>query len=182
MKNRLMSSGMVLGLGLLWATTAMAEDESEFARETIDLGTVVGDVEKSVAFYKDVIGFTELDGFDVPAGFAKSTGLTNNLPFHVHVLVLGKGETATKLKLMQFKTAPGARIDQSYLHSTYGFRYLTIFVKDLAKSLERAAKQGVKPIAQGPQTLPEGFPQDLSLVVFRDPDGNFVELVGPGAK
>jgi hypothetical protein len=27
--------------------------------------------------------------------------------------------------------------------------------------------------------LPEGFPQDLGLVVLRDPDGNFVELVGP---
>ena len=105
---------------------------------TIDLGTVVSDVEKSVKWYKDVIGFQEQDGFDVPADFAGEVGLTNKLPFHVHVLVLGDGPTATKLKLMQFKTSPGARVDQNFIHSTYGFRYLTIFVNDLNAAVDEA--------------------------------------------
>jgi catechol 2,3-dioxygenase-like lactoylglutathione lyase family enzyme len=153
--------------------------ESPFASQTIDLGTVVSDVEKSVAWYKNVVGFQERDGFDIPPDFARQTGLTNQLPFHVHVLTLGADENATKLKLMQFKTSPGARTDQNYIHSTYGFRYLTIFVADLNAAVARAATHGVKPIAEGPVGLPAGFPEGLGLAVLRDPDGNFVELVGP---
>lgn len=162
-------------------TTPQASGEA-FTSQTIDLGTVVSDVEKSVKWYIDVVGFQEQQGFDIPADFAAESGLTNRLPFHVHVLTLGKEPTATKLKLMQFKTAPGARTDQQFIHSTYGFRYLTIFVKDLNAAVERAARHGVKPIAMGPVPLPPGFPRDQGLAVFRDPDGNFVELVGPYKK
>ncbi len=151
-----------------------------FEKQTIDIGVVVSDIEKSVKWYKDVVGMTELAGFDAPGDFAAKVGLTNNLGFHVHVLSLGEAETASKLKLMQFKTAPGARVDQRFIHSTYGVRYLTIFVPNLPAAVARAATHGSKPVAaDGIVTLPAGFPQELGLVVLRDPDGNSVELVGP---
>jgi hypothetical protein len=35
---------------------------SNFSRQTIDLGMVVSDIEKSVSFYKQVVGFEEVDG------------------------------------------------------------------------------------------------------------------------
>ena len=92
------------------------------------------------------------------------------------------GETATKLKLMQFKTAPGARVDNTFIHSSYGFRYLTIPVKNLNMAVESASKAGAKPIAKCPVPLPEGFPAGLALANYRDPDGNLVELVGPWTK
>jgi lactoylglutathione lyase len=173
---------LTVGGWLAQAQQADPAGDSAFLSQTIDLGTVVSDVEKSVKWYKDVVGFTEVDGFDIPPDFAAQTGLSNKLPFHVHVLVLGKAETATKLKLMQFKTAPGARVDQNFVHSTYGFRYLTIVVKDLNAAVARAAQHGAKPIAQGPAGLPPGFPSELGLAILRDPDGNFVELVGPYQK
>ncbi|OYW21474.1 MAG: hypothetical protein B7Z55_05765 [Planctomycetales bacterium 12-60-4] len=105
--------------------------------------------------------------------------LSNKLPFKVRVFALGEGETATKLKLMQFKTAPGARVDQTFIHSTYGFRYLTLFVTDIDASIKKSAEKGVKPIGEGVVPLPEGFPEGIFIAVIRDPDGNFVELVGP---
>jgi lactoylglutathione lyase len=157
-------------------------EESNFASTTIDLGTVVSDLDKSAAWYKDVVGFGELDGFDVPGEFAADIGLSNKLPFHVHVLTLGEGATATKLKLMQFKQNPGARVNNEFIHSSFGFRYLTIFVKDLNKSLDQAAVKGAKPIAKGAHPLPPGFPEGLGIAVLRDPDGNCVELVGPWKK
>ncbi|MEX0726357.1 MAG: VOC family protein [Planctomycetaceae bacterium] len=153
--------------------------EVGFGRTTVDFGIVVSDIDKSVAFYKDVIGATELDGFDVPAEFAGAVGLSNNKPFHVHVLVLGDDETATKIKLMHFPDAAGKKINNDYIHSSYGVRYLTVFVTDLSASLKRAESHGVKPIANGPSGLPEGFPQEISLACVRDPDGNLIELVGP---
>jgi lactoylglutathione lyase len=171
-----------LGGWLVQAQPSSNAGGAAFTSQTIDLGTVVSDVARSVKWYTEVVGFREQAGFDVPAEFAADSGLTNQLPFHVHVLTLGDEPTATKLKLMQFKTAPGARTDQQFIHSTYGFRYLTIFVKDLNAAVERAARHGAHPIAKGPVPLPEGFPADQGLAVLRDPDGNFVELVGPYKK
>ena len=156
-----------------------AAPESNFDKEVIDLGMVVSDIDKSLTFYKDVIGFEEIEGFKVPPQFALDSGLANNLPLDVHVLVLGKGEKATKLKLMQFKTAPGARVDNTFIHSSYGYRYLTISVKDVNAAVARAEKAGSKPIAKSPVPLPEGFPAGLALANLRDPDGNLIELVGP---
>jgi len=159
-----------------------ADNETNFASQTIDFGMVVSDIDKSVKFYKDVIGFTETNGFKVPGQFALDTGLANKLDLDVHVLVLGQGENATKLKLMQFKTSPGARVDNSFIHSSYGYRYLTIPVKNLNLAVENAAKAGGKPIAKCPVPLPEGFPEGLALANYRDPDGNLIELVGPWKK
>lgn len=150
-----------------------------YASAVVDLGIVVSDLETSAKWYSSALGLKELPGFDVPGDFAAKIGLTNKLPFKVRVFALSDGEGATKLKLMQFKTAPGARVDQTHLHSTYGFRYLTLFVTDIDASLAKAAEHKSKPIAEGISSLPEGFPQDLFIAVLRDPDGNFVELVGP---
>ncbi len=157
-------------------------EESNFSSTTVDFGIIASDVAKSVEWYKTVVGCQERDGFDVPGEFAANIGLTANLPFHVHVLTLGEGASATKIKLMGFESKPGARVDNSYIHSSYGIRYLTIFVKDLNKSLEQAAAHGAKPIAKGTHPLPPGFPEGLGIAVLRDPDGNFVELVGPWKK
>lgn len=169
-------------IGTLIGRAQQNAGDTPFANPTIDIGMCVSDAEKSVKFYKDVLGFREAPAFDVPAQFAADTGLSNNLSLHVHVLVLGEGPGATKLKLIETRTAPGARVDQSYIHSTYGFRYLTISVKDVNAAVAHAEKQGVKPIAKCPQPLPAGFPAGIALANFRDPDGNLVELVGPWKK
>jgi catechol 2,3-dioxygenase-like lactoylglutathione lyase family enzyme len=156
-----------------------ADDASNFATQTIDLGMVVSDIDKSLKFYKDVLGFSEVSGFKVPGQFAEDSGLANKLDLDVHVLVLGQGATATKLKLMQFKTAPGARVDNAYIHSSYGYRYLTIAVKNLNAAVDAANKAGGKLVAKCPVPLPAGFPAGLALANYRDPDGNLIELVGP---
>lgn len=170
----------VAGLFSTVAWWAMAQSSSSglFRSQTIDLGTVVTNVERCVKWYTEVIGFEEQPGFEIPADFGGRSGLTKHLPFKVRVLTLGKAPTATKLKLMEFPNAPGARTDQQFIHSTYGFRYLTIHVNDLNASVARATQAGAKPVAD-PVRLPPGHPQELGLALYRDPDGNFVELVGP---
>lgn len=179
--TRLFAIALLGGTAFALGVSANQQDApaTNFATEVIDVGMVVSDIDKSLKFYKDVIGFEEIEGFKVPGDFALDTGLANKLPLDVHVLVLGKGEKATKLKLMQFKTSPGARVDNTFIHSSYGYRYLTISVKDLNASMDRAAKSGIKPIAKCPVLLPDGFPQAMALANYRDPDGNLIELVGP---
>ncbi|MEQ9067592.1 MAG: hypothetical protein RLO18_12750, partial [Gimesia chilikensis] len=106
-------------------------------------------------------------------------GLSDYQAFKVYPLVLANDKTATNVKLMQFKEAPGKKVDNSFIHSSLGVSYLTLYVKDMNAALERAKAYGVKPIAKGPISLPEGFPKGVYLALVRDPDGNLVELVGP---
>jgi catechol 2,3-dioxygenase-like lactoylglutathione lyase family enzyme len=166
-------------LSALSVTAVFAADPVVFPRTTIDLGTVVSDVEKSVRFYVDGIGFRELPGFELPADAATAAGLTDGKPLSVRVLVLSEGDTATKLKLMSVAgTAPRAG-DNEFIHSHTGFRYLTIVVDDTNAALARLAKIGVKPLAKSPIAIPETIAKGLFLTCVRDPDGNIVELIAP---
>jgi catechol 2,3-dioxygenase-like lactoylglutathione lyase family enzyme len=151
----------------------------EFLRTTIDVGMVVSDLEKSATFYTDVVGFREVPGFEVPGPMAADAGLTNGQMLKVRVLVLGDGPEATKIKLMQLADPAQRTGDNQFIHSHTGFRYLTIFVKDMQAAVTRLQKAGVKPLAKSPVNIPETTaPGGLALTCFRDPDGNLIEFVG----
>jgi len=159
--------------------TSVGAEESEFSRTVIDMGVVVSDVDAAVKFYTEAIGFKEVSGFEVPAGFAKNAGLTDKKPLSIRVLQLAAGEDATKLKLMQLPSVDSKTSDNRFIHSQLGVSYITIFVQDTNRALERLKRSGVKPVAKGPVELPEPLPQGVFLTVVRDPDGNLIELVGP---
>ena len=167
----------------LFLFTSFAASAENFSSQTIDLGVVVSDIEKSLTFYKEVVGFSEIDGFEVKGDFPKQVGLTDGTPLKIHVLVLGDEEKATKLKLMEVSSSkPARKIKQPYIHTLPGFSYLTIFVKDVDLVLTNAKRKGYEPYAKSPKTLPKGLPQDICLLMLKDPDGNFVEIVGPNTK
>jgi catechol 2,3-dioxygenase-like lactoylglutathione lyase family enzyme len=155
----------------------------EFAKTTFDLGCVVKDIEKSVAFYKEAIGMTEQPGFSAPGSFVKDVGLADgNNELVVRVMVLGEGAEATKLKLIQAPAGLGKPGDSSTIDAQLGYRYITIMVKDMQAALARLETAGVKPLAKGPVELPAALAKGVYLTVVRDPDGNMVELVGPKAE
>ena len=169
----------VLVVTLIWGLilsgcAVRSKQKSEFASTTIDVGIVVSDVEKAAQFYKNALGFTEVPGFDVSAEMGGGSGLTDNQPFHVRVFVLGDEPTATKIKLMQFPQTPGKNVDNQFIHSSLGYSYMTIFVTDMAASVERAKKAGAT-VVKEPYKL--GGNNYLTLV--KDPDGNIIEFVGP---
>jgi len=118
----------------------------DFPKTTIDIGIVVSNVEKAAQFYKNVIGFTELSGFDVSKEMGRDAGLSNYQAFSVRVLVLADKPNATRIKIMEFPEAPGKKIDNRFIHSSLGFSYLTISVSDMTATLERAKKAGVAPV------------------------------------
>jgi catechol 2,3-dioxygenase-like lactoylglutathione lyase family enzyme len=158
-----------------------AAAEPAFPRTTIDLGCVVSDLDKSLKFYVDGIGFRQVEGFDVPADLARDAGLTDSKPLSIRVLVLGDGEGATRLKLMQVAGTTPRTGDNEFIHSHTGFRYLTIFVADADAAVARLEARGVRPLAKGPVPLPAALGAGMTLTSVRDPDGNLVELLGPRA-
>ena len=164
---------------ILTATLVTASEPVVFPKSTIDIGMVVTDLDASVSFYTDGIGFRELEGFQVDSTLAGSAGLTDNKPLDVRVLVLGNDKTATKLKLMQIAGTSPRSGDNDFIHSHTGFRYVTIIIEDTSAALSRLKRLGVTPLMKSPVTLPQNLVPGMSLTCIKDPDGNLVELIGP---
>lgn len=151
------------------------EEKVEFSRTTIDLGVVVSDVEKAAKFYTQALGFTKVSEFDVSDQMAGATGLTDYKPFKVQVFALGKEPSATNLKIMEIPGDGSKPVDNQYIGSSLGFRYLTVSVSDLTKAMERLKRNGVAPVKE-PYRLGTG---NSYLILVKDPDGNIIELIGP---
>ena len=161
------------------AAPASGADPVKFPRTTIDLGTVVSDLDASVRFYAEGIGFREIKGLNVDGDLPAAVGLTDGKPLSIRVFVLGDGPEATRLKRMLVAGTSPRTGDNEFIHSHTGFRYLTIVVDDTDAALARLAKLGVKPLARSPVALPESLAPGMHLTCVRDPDGNIVELLGP---
>lgn len=157
---------------LLWFRSAA--QTNEFTSETISIGVVVSDLAKSVDFYTRIIGMKKTGGFSVNADMGKRTGLTDGQPVTITVLKLGDSKTATEWKLMSFgKSASHPK--QNHLQDDTGMQYITIHVKALKPILQRIKDNNVKLLGDTPISL--GGATQFALV--QDPDGTFVELIGP---
>jgi catechol 2,3-dioxygenase-like lactoylglutathione lyase family enzyme len=167
---------MILALLLLalpGATTGA--DEPAFTGGAIHIGVVVSDLDASVAFYTDVIGMERTGAFDVDEAFGRASGLTDGLPFHVEVLGLEDDPAAAQFKLMSFeedaKTTKSAHIEDAL-----GMQYITLMVSDLAPFVERIEDAGVPFLGETPVPLGDS---GNHFVLVQDPDGTFIELIGP---
>jgi len=172
------SLSLIVGSSLLLTPDTDAADSDEkavFSSVTVDIGMVAADLEKSARFYTEALGLTETKGFTASAEKATAFGLTDNHEAVIRVFVLGEGEGATRLKLMSFPNAQGVKPDQKFIHSTIGVSYLTLRVTDMDAALERLKKAKVELLGETPASL--GGNNFLTCV--RDPDGNFIELIGP---
>ncbi len=171
---------IILILTMIAAVGYVSEKQSskmEFASNTIQIGMITSDLDKSLHFYKNVLGFIqdpERPSFEVNEDFGKRSGLTDGLPIKVQVLKLGAGSESTQLKLMTFGDKAKTQANE-YIHSHTGVQYLTIRVKNLTPFVESIKKHKVEFLGETP--VPLGA--DNHFVLVKDPDGTFVELIGP---
>lgn len=158
---------------LLIAVTSFASPD-EFSSTTIGIGVVCSDAEKSLNFYLNVIGMIKTGEFDIDTTFAKKSGLSNSVPFHVDVLRLGEGDDATQWKLMSF----GDRADtpeKNFIYDNTGMQYITIMVNNITPFVERFKKYDIQFCGDTPTPLGDSS----HFVLIQDPDGTFIELIGP---
>lgn len=123
------------------------------AKACIDIGLVVADIKKSLAFYQDLLGLTKIGELPLPFG-------------HMHRLGFGD----SFVKLVDPKTVPGT--GPSGLMGQLGFRYLTFQIPNIDEVCAACAAAGV-PFEIPKQELMPG----VTIAMVRDPDGNTVEFV-----
>ncbi len=174
-KRRFATLITVVSCLFLVEATQAEEPSPVFSKTTFDLGIVVSDLDKAATFYKDVIGMTEVKGFTAPAQVATDFGLTDNQAVVVRKFVMADVKDAPALKLMSFPKVEVSKPKQKYIHSSLGFSYLTLFVHDMGAAVARAEKAGVKLAGKTPAKAGA----KNYLTVYKDPDGNFIELIGP---
>lgn len=147
--------------------------QSEFSHPGIFVGNVVEDLDKSVKFYTEVIGMTKTGEFSVDKTKAKELGLTDyNLD--VTVLKLEDSPNATEWKLMSVGTK-AKHPKQKWMTDDTGPQYITILVNHLNPFIERCKKNNVKILSGEPSILDD----DRYFILVQDPDGTFIELIGP---
>ncbi len=162
----------------LIATTLTAFAQTEFSKGNIDIGIVVRDADRTAAFLTNAIGMAEIKGFSVSPEMGKKIGLIDGYPVNVRRFALQDAEPGAKIKILSFPKAKAKTADQKFIHSTLGVRYLTLYVKDMNRAVERIKAANVKFVGETPYDLGGGN----YLTVVQDPDGNFLELIGPMKK
>lgn len=172
--HKFLKSILILMAMIIVFPSWSAQPPDEFARSGIAVGVIVEDIQKSVDFYTNVIGMVQVREFSVDVEKARKMGLSNGQSFDIKVLKLINSEDASEWKLMSFSKKSEAT-KQGYIPEKNGFRYVTIFVKSMKPVLERIRKYGVKTMGETPLMLDA----NRQFVSVRDPDGNFVELIGP---
>ena len=164
---------VITGVIVLFSSaTAMAQNE--FAGKSIHMGLIVSDLEESMEFYTEVVGMKQTGSFDVEKDFAKKSGLSDGVPFHVKVLKLKSGDKATQFKLMSFGDK-STKQHNEYIQDHTGIQYITINVTDLSPVIKRVKEHDVEPRGDTPTTLDK----KNDFLLLQGPDGTFVELIGP---
>ena len=135
------------------------------------IGYVVEDIDRSETFYTKVLGMEPAGSFSLDTTWSREAGAANGRPFSVKMFRLGDGPEATLLKLAYFEsTSP--RLPQEGLDTPAGVNYLTLAYADLQPVIDRLRIAGV-PVAGYVRR------ENYQLIFIRDPDGLFIELVGP---
>jgi catechol 2,3-dioxygenase-like lactoylglutathione lyase family enzyme len=128
----------------------------KLAKDSIDLGIVVSDIDASLAFYRDLLGFEYVTRVDFPLGGGD-----------MHFVAAG----TTSLKLIAPTTAPLAA-EKVALPAVTGPRYFTFTVSNIEEIAAALAETGAVVVA--PLTK---LSSGVTLLIVNDPDGNNVEFV-----
>ena len=175
---RLVRTFCVLALLALPGAMLAADESSSFSKGVIDVGMVVKNADKTAEFLTQGIGFQEVKGFSVKPELGKKIGLIDGHGCDVRVFNLPGQEQPTNIKVLSFPAVKASQPDQKFIHSTLGFRYFTIYVKDMKAAVAKLKAAKIKLEGETPLDLGGG----TYIAVVRDPDGNFFELIGPMPK
>ncbi|WP_242084263.1 VOC family protein [Aestuariivivens sediminis] len=154
---------------------------ASFSQSNADLGVaaiglVVSDIEISENFYKNILGMKEAGGFSLDEQWSNEAGAANGKPFSVRQFKMKDLSCATVLKLAYFDKIE-KQADVNGINSNSGVNYITLFysAQDFKEVMERISESGIEKVGWVKR-------ESYQLVFIKDPDGIFVEIVGPPDK
>jgi catechol 2,3-dioxygenase-like lactoylglutathione lyase family enzyme len=140
------------------------------------IGFTVADMDRSVAFYTDVLSFEKVA--DIRVHGSAYDQLTGVFGVNLRIVHLRLGDET--IELTQYVAPPGGRPIPVPSHSNdLWFEHMAIVVSDMQKAYEILQRHQVQQISPAPQTIPpSNVPAaGIKALKFRDPDHHDLELI-----
>ncbi|MDR2857167.1 MAG: VOC family protein [Novosphingobium sp.] len=135
------------------------------------VGISVGDIGRSIAFYRDMFGLEPLMDI-MPFGGEQYEAIMDIPGVTGRLCMIGKG--STNLELFEFDQSQPK--DPNYPVSDRGISHFGLFVDDIAATCEKLKAAGVR-IHSPVITFNRG---SMKAAYCRDPDGNVFEILERG--
>lgn len=169
-----------LGFGalLVWAlmvAQVAAAGAAAGAREVRAFVLTVADLDRSVAFYEQALGFARIaERTTTDPALDAVTGVPGT---RLRTATLRLGDESVELD--QYLAPPGRAIPADSRAVDLWFQHFAIVVSDMDRAHAHLSRFGVETISTAPQTLPEWniAAAGVRAYKFRDPDGHPLELL-----
>jgi len=139
------------------------------------VGLTVSDLDRSVHFYVDVLGFTRAAEWEEQgADYEHVYGV-----FGAHVRVARLALGAEAIELRQFLAPQGRPVPTDSRSNDRWFQHVAIIVSDMDRAYAVLRAHGVAHASTAPQTLPD-WNKDaggIAAFYFRDPDQHNLEVL-----
>lgn len=171
-RNALLVTSWIVLL-LLQPIAALAADWS--VEGVASVGITVSDLDRSIAFYRDVLSFEPVSETEVMGEEYESLLGVFGLRLRIARMRLGD----EYIDLMQFLAPQGRPIPVDSRSNDVWFQHIAIIVSDMDKAYAKLREHKVKHASPGPQTLPDWNPnaRGIKAFYFRDPDDNHLEIL-----
>lgn len=135
-------------------------------------GITVSDVERSLAFWRDVLGFELSHRAHQKGELAEQiTGVAG-----AEILIAVLKAPGHKIELLEYRAPADRRQENEVRPCDLGAVHVALTVDNLDEVLDRLAAFGWKAAGQ-PQTLTVGPNAGKRVIYVRDPDGTTIELM-----
>jgi glyoxylase I family protein len=141
------------------------------------INIVVADLDRSVRFYTDVLGFKKTNEATLEGEWIDRIVGLRGVKGRVVYVVAPAGEP--RLELLCYDAPKGSTADFNSHSNTVGLRHIALRVDDIHATVARLRGAGAKVFSE-PVRVPAGVVRhsagEKTLVYFLDPDGVILEL------
>jgi catechol 2,3-dioxygenase-like lactoylglutathione lyase family enzyme len=141
------------------------------------INIVVSDLERSVKFYTELLGFIESKRAHLEGDWIESIVGLKGVVADVAFIVTPAGEP--RIELLCYKTPKGERVPVNSLANTPGIRHIAFRVDDIHAAVEKLKSAEVKLLGEPvvvPETVVTHDAGHKMLCYFHDPDGTLLEI------
>jgi len=158
----------------LFASRAVDAEGTSTITKIHHTAVSTGDIERSLKFYRDLLGFEVLSDSGWPRGTEVADAITGLKDSSARMIMLRMGET--HLELFQYASPEPKPSDPNRPVCDHGFTHICVNVTNIDAEYERLKAGGMKF-----HCPPRSMGGAIKATYGRDPDGNVIELLGPGS-
>ena len=141
------------------------------------INLVVSDLERSVDFYTNVLGFRETQRAELEGKWIETIIGLETVKASVAYVVSPAGQP--RLELLQYHSPIGHGFQANSIPNTLGLRHLALSVDNIDSAVQRLREAGTELLSR-PVVVPTDVIQHSTgqkiLCYFHDPDGVLLEL------